>query len=83
MGSNTLIRPGLVILQPTALCNLNCKYCYLPDRRDPAGMSNEVLQASVSFVFDCNLSSREVQVLWHAGEPFERPSLGSERIFSV
>ena len=23
---------GIVVLQPTAFCNINCSYCYLPDR---------------------------------------------------
>jgi uncharacterized protein len=63
------VRPQLVILQPTALCNLNCRYCYLPDRKDSGGMSDEVLQASARFVFACELSGGEVEFLWHAGEP--------------
>ena len=23
---------NLVVIQPTSFCNLNCDYCYLPDR---------------------------------------------------
>jgi uncharacterized protein len=32
-------------------------------------MSDEVLEASVAFVFACDLDGREVEFLWHAGEP--------------
>ena len=24
----------MVVVQPTAFCNINCTYCYLPDRTD-------------------------------------------------
>ena len=25
---------SIVVLQPTAFCNINCSYCYLPDRNN-------------------------------------------------
>jgi uncharacterized protein len=33
---------GLVVLQPTTLCNLDCPYCYLPFRKKRLEMPVEV-----------------------------------------
>jgi uncharacterized protein len=77
------MRPRLVILQPTALCNLNCGYCYLPDRRDPQRMSDEVLRASASFIFACELPGREIEFLWHAGEPLAAGLPFYQRAFAL
>lgn len=77
------VRPSLVILQPTARCNLNCSYCYLPDRRDREVMSDEVLDAAVSFVFACDLSGGEIGFLWHAGEPLAAGLAFYQRAFAM
>ncbi|MFF3332207.1 cyclophane-forming radical SAM/SPASM peptide maturase GrrM/OscB [Streptomyces sp. NPDC002888] len=72
MTSAPMGRPEirLAILQPTSLCNLNCTYCYVPDRRNAALMSDEVLEAAASFVFEAAPESqRAFTILWHAGEP--------------
>ncbi|MEV7238140.1 hypothetical protein AB0N06_30590 [Streptomyces sp. NPDC051020] len=37
--------PSVVLMQPTTLCNLNCSYCYLPDRKVSRRMSVGVAQA--------------------------------------
>ena len=55
-----------VVLQPTTLCNLNCSYCYLPERRSQFVMSVEVTQALAE---DFEQRSNPVKVLWHGGEP--------------
>jgi uncharacterized protein len=33
------LRPSVLVMQPTTLCNLNCRYCYLPDRGKRLDMS--------------------------------------------
>ncbi len=76
------VRPSLVILQPTALCNLNCSYCYLPDRRDPELMSQEVLDACISFAFACDPPDNEIEFLWHAGEPLAAGLTFYQRAFA-
>ncbi len=58
----------LVILQPTSFCNLNCSYCYLPDRRNTARMSMEVLEESIKKI----LTEKRyglLEFVYHAGEP--------------
>jgi uncharacterized protein len=59
---------NLVVVQPTTLCNVNCSYCYLPDRRRRATMSIEVANAIARGVAAQN-AQWPVTVLWHGGEP--------------
>ncbi len=58
-----------LVLQPTPFCNLDCRYCYLPNRSDPRTMSVETAIAAHRRVFESGLVDRELEVRWHAGEP--------------
>lgn len=60
---------GLLILQPTPFCNINCDYCYLPHRNDRRVMSIDTVRAAVDFVFREELNAPDLTVVWHAGEP--------------
>jgi uncharacterized protein len=62
-------RLRLAVLQPTSLCNLNCSYCYVPDRQVSGLMSDEVLTAAARFIFSAAPERRSFEVVWHAGEP--------------
>ena len=42
----------LLVVQPTPFCNLDCDYCYLPDRGDRSRLSFPVLEAAVERVLD-------------------------------
>ena len=33
----------LLVIQPTPFCNINCSYCYLPNRHSKAVVSLETL----------------------------------------
>ncbi|WP_433237183.1 cyclophane-forming radical SAM/SPASM peptide maturase GrrM/OscB [Streptosporangium sp. CA-135522] len=59
----------LVVLQPISLCNLNCRYCYVPGRRDARIMSRETLEVTIRAVLESDLVDDHVEFLWHAGEP--------------
>jgi uncharacterized protein len=59
----------LVVVQPTSLCNLNCRYCYVPNRRDSLVMSDETLDAVIRKVLASELVEESIEFLWHAGEP--------------
>lgn len=59
---------SLVLMQPTTLCNLDCTYCYLPDRATTRVMSVEVADAVAEAVTDWS-RTHPVRVLWHGGEP--------------
>ena len=59
----------LLVVQPTPFCNLDCDYCYLPDRGDRTRMSFAVLEAAVARVLDSPYFAGGFTLLWHAGEP--------------
>jgi uncharacterized protein len=58
-----------LVLQPTPFCNMDCRYCYLPDRSDRRVMPPETAVRAVECVFESGLAHSEVEVRWHAGEP--------------
>ncbi|MEK1886557.1 MAG: cyclophane-forming radical SAM/SPASM peptide maturase GrrM/OscB [Phyllobacterium sp.] len=59
----------LLVMQPTAFCNINCDYCYLPHRDDRAVMSLETVSRAAGFIFGAELNAPDFTVVWHAGEP--------------
>jgi uncharacterized protein len=63
----------LLILQASPFCNIDCKYCYLPDRSLKHRMPVQVAEAAVRFVLDAELIRERFTVVWHAGEPLAVP----------
>ena len=63
----------LLIVQPTPFCNIDCDYCYLPNRSDRSRMSMDTLRTVFRRVFDSSLVDTELSVVWHAGEPLVVP----------
>lgn len=61
-----------LVVQPTSFCNLDCAYCYLPDRRSRRLMSGAVAQACAESIAQQN-SGHPVSVVWHGGEPTATP----------
>lgn len=64
---------ALLVVQPTPFCNINCDYCYLPDRDSTARMVPAVFSELLRQVFASGLAGRELSVIWHAGEPLVLP----------
>ena len=64
---------GVVVVQPTPFCNINCSYCYLPQRTTKAVMSQSTVQALFERVFASGWASDDLSVIWHAGEPLVVP----------
>lgn len=63
----------LLVLQPTPFCNINCSYCYLPDRQSTKQMSLSTLAQALDWVFASGLAQEPFTLLWHAGEPLVVP----------
>jgi len=60
----------LAVLQLSSLCNLNCTYCYVPDRKNNATMSREHLSRIFSLTVGAeNFRGHSFDFLFHAGEP--------------
>jgi uncharacterized protein len=62
-----------VVIQPTPFCNIDCTYCYLPNRRDRSVMSRDTMRALFERVFAEGWSAPSITVIWHAGEPLVLP----------
>src|SRR4051812_15481906 len=63
----------LLVLQPTPFCNINCSYCYLPDRQSTKQMTPETLEQALAWVFPSGRVRQPFPLLWHAGEPLVMP----------
>lgn len=60
----------LVVIQPTSRCNLNCRYCYVPNRQDKSTISDDHLETLFEKLFESEfLEGHTVEFLWHCGEP--------------
>jgi len=64
---------GVLVVQPTPFCNINCSYCYLPERDVKAVMAPATLRALFGKVFASGWLGAELTVIWHAGEPLVVP----------
>src|SRR5262249_19362469 len=63
----------LLVVQPTPFCNLDCSYCYLPNRTDTRWMTTETLARAFHWIAESNLVREPFALLWHAGEPLVVP----------
>jgi uncharacterized protein len=63
----------LLVVQPTPFCNIDCRYCYLPDRNSKAVVAPETLSNLFSQVFASGWVGECLSVVWHAGEPMVLP----------
>ncbi|HSI83662.1 MAG: cyclophane-forming radical SAM/SPASM peptide maturase GrrM/OscB [Candidatus Methylacidiphilales bacterium] len=64
---------GLLVLQPSPFCNIDCDYCYLPARMEKRRMSWDVLEASIRQVYEADIIQDVLNIVWHAGEPLAVP----------
>ncbi|NET09759.1 MAG: GRRM system radical SAM/SPASM domain protein [Symploca sp. SIO2B6] len=63
----------LVVIQGTSLCNLNCEYCYLPDRHLKNQISLDLIEPIFERIFTSQFLDKRFTVCWHAGEPLTVP----------
>jgi uncharacterized protein len=72
---------NLVIIQPTSFCNLNCDYCYLPDRERRNQLDPELIDPIFRRIFESPFVGDGFTVCWHAGEPLAMPISFYEDVF--
>ena len=65
---------GLVVVQSTSLCNLDCSYCYLPDRQKKRVFDLQMLPLLIQRILESPYAGPEFSLVWHAGEPLTLPS---------
>jgi uncharacterized protein len=73
----------LLVVQPTPFCNIDCRYCYLPDRTNKAIVADETLKNLFSQVFASGWAKEGLSVVWHAGEPLVLPVAFYRRAFAL
>ena len=64
----------MVVVQPTAFCNINCTYCYLPDRNNKHVIAQSTVRRLFEEIFASGWACPEITVVWHAGEPLVVPA---------
>ncbi len=66
--------PELLVIQATPFCNIDCAYCYLPNRTSKARMTLETLSVIAKKLFDYfSPLPPDISIVWHAGEPLAAP----------
>ena len=73
----------LVVVQPTTFCNIDCSYCYLPERSIKKRMKAETLELLGSRVLASGWTANNTTVIWHAGEPLVMPANWYEDAFAI
>lgn len=76
-------RIQLLVVQPTPFCNIDCRYCYLPDRTNKAVVAEETLINLFGQVFASGWAGDGLSVVWHAGEPMVLPVSFYRRAFAL
>lgn len=74
---------GMLVLQPTPFCNLDCSYCYLRDRHRPDRMELATLRSIAERLSRSGRLGPDVTVVWHAGEPLVVPRDWYEEAFRI
>ncbi|MEB3121928.1 MAG: cyclophane-forming radical SAM/SPASM peptide maturase GrrM/OscB [Snowella sp.] len=59
----------LAVIQPTSFCNLDCDYCYLPDRHLKNQLSLDLIDPICQAIFNSPFTTENFTICWHAGEP--------------
>jgi uncharacterized protein len=76
-------RIQLLVVQPTPFCNIDCRYCYLPDRTNKAVVAEATLTNLFHQVFASGWAKEGLSVVWHAGEPTVLPIAFYRRAFAL
>jgi uncharacterized protein len=74
----------LAVIQPSPFCNIDCQYCYLPERGSTKRMDEETLRHLGRFLFERpDRVHPGFTILWHGGEPTAVPVSFYERAFAI
>jgi uncharacterized protein len=64
---------NLLIIQGTPFCNIDCKYCYLPNRSDKKKITIQTVEKILDRVLESDIVRDDFTIVWHAGEPLVMP----------
>jgi len=72
-----------LVMQPTSFCNIDCRYCYLPDRSRRIVMSDATLEATFREVLGSPLAGQRLLIVWSLGEPLSAPITFYQKAFAL
>ena len=72
-----------VVVQPTPFCNINCTYCYLPQRDAKSVMQQSTITTLFEKIFASGWMAQGLTVIWHAGEPLVLPISFYQQAFAA
>lgn len=72
-----------LILQVSPFCNLNCAYCYLPNRQSKERMAIETVRNTFRQLMTSGLIGESLGVEFHAGEPTAVPRAYYEELLAA
>lgn len=73
----------LLVVQPSSFCNIDCDYCYLPERASHNRMSISVFRQAIERLMAGGLIGDRLSIVWHAGEPLAVPISFYEEAFET
>ncbi|AKP51544.1 cyclophane-forming radical SAM/SPASM peptide maturase GrrM/OscB [Cyclobacterium amurskyense] len=73
----------LLIIQGSPFCNINCQYCYLPNRGDKNKISLTIVNKIFERIYQSDLVKNDFTVVWHAGEPMAINENYYSKIFDI
>lgn len=76
-----MVETQLVIIQPTSQCNINCSYCYLPERTLKKRIVMQTVARIGEAFFTSPFAGESISIVWHAGEPLILPIRFYEQAF--
>ena len=59
----------MAVIQSTPFCNIDCKYCYLPNRDKKGIIGDDLLTLIFRRLATAPFLSDKLEILWHCGEP--------------
>ena len=72
---------NLVVIQPTPFCNLDCDYCYLPNRHLKERLSLDLIEPIFKEILTSPFVGDFLDICWHAGEPLAVPISYDQEVF--
>lgn len=73
MKRNSIGPLELLLIQPTTFCNLDCTYCYLPNRTLKKRLDPTALESVLNNVFSSKIITDNLLIQFHSGEPLAVP----------
>lgn len=82
-NSENIFSFKLIVVQATSFCNLDCDYCYLPNRDRKERISLDIVKSIFTKIFTSSFFRNDISISWHSGEPLAVPLSLYESIFTL